>query len=95
MYKLTFFWLHCHQNSHQHQLLLPPLVLLMKMRREFSCNCMGKFIVFEPQLLSLFRRCCSCGQEVKLETSAVGTMLVVSGICPDGHVFIISGNLSQ
>ena len=46
-----------------------------------------KFIVFEPQLLSLFRRCCSCGQEVKLETSTVGTMLVVSGTCPDGHVF--------
>ena len=45
-----------------------------------------KFIVFESQLLSLFRRCHSCGQEVKLETSIVGTMLVVSGTCPDGHV---------
>ena len=44
-----------------------------------------KFIVFEPQLLSLFCRCHSCGQEIKLETSTVGTMLVVSGTCPDGH----------
>ena len=42
--------------------------------------------MFESQLLSLFRRCHSCGQEVKLETSIVGTMLVVSGTCPDGHV---------
>ena len=44
-----------------------------------------KFIVFELQLL-LFHRCHSCGQEVKLETCIVGTMLVVSGTCPDGHV---------
>ena len=34
----------------------------------------------------LFYRCHSCGLEVKLETSIVGTLLVVNGICPDGHV---------
>ena len=45
-----------------------------------------KFIVFESQLMTLFHRCHSCGLEVKLETSIVGTLLVVNGICPDGHV---------
>ena len=45
-----------------------------------------KFIVFESQLMALFYRCHSCGLEVKLETSVVGTLLVVSGTCPDGHV---------
>ena len=47
-------------------------------------NC--KFIVFESQLMELFHRCYSCGLEVKLETSIVGTLLVVRGMCPDGHV---------
>ena len=28
----------------------------------------------------------SCGQEIKLEISVIGTLLVVNGICPDGHV---------
>ena len=32
-----------------------------------------KFIVFESQLMTLFHRCHSCGLEVKLETSIVGT----------------------
>ena len=45
-----------------------------------------KFIVFESQLMTLFHRCHSCGLEVQLETSTVGTLLVVNGICPDGHV---------
>ena len=36
--------------------------------------------------MTLFRRCHSCGLEVKLKTSIVGTLLVVNGICPDGHV---------
>ena len=45
-----------------------------------------KFIVFESQLMTLFNRCPSCGLEVKLETSTIGTLLVVNGICPDGHV---------
>ena len=45
-----------------------------------------KFIVFESQLLALFHRCHSCGQEVKLETSVIGTLLVVNDTCPDGHV---------
>ena len=45
-----------------------------------------KFIVFESQLMALFHRCHSCGQEVKLETSVIGTLLVVNGTCPDGHV---------
>ena len=44
-----------------------------------------KFIVFESQLMALFHRCHSC-QEVKLETSVIGTLLVVNGTCPDGHV---------
>ena len=34
----------------------------------------------------IFHRCHSCGQEVKLETSIVGTLLVVNGTCPDRHV---------
>ena len=41
-----------------------------------------KFIVFESQLMTLFHRCHGCGLEVKLETSIVGTLLVVNGICP-------------
>ena len=46
-----------------------------------------KFIVFESQLMMLFKRCRSCGLEmVKLKTSTSGTLLEVSGICPDGHV---------
>ena len=45
-----------------------------------------KFIVFESQLMILFHRCHSSGLEVKLETSIVGTLLVVNGICPDGHL---------
>ena len=45
-----------------------------------------KFIVFESQLMELFHRCYSCGLEVKLETSIVGTLFVVRGMCPDGHV---------
>ena len=45
-----------------------------------------KFIVFESQLMQLFQRCHSCGLEVKLKTSIRGTLLVVNGICPDGHV---------
>ena len=45
-----------------------------------------KFIVFESQLMTLFGRFHSCGLDVKLETSTVGTLLVVNGICPHGHV---------
>ena len=45
-----------------------------------------KFIVFESQLMTQFRRRHSCGLEVKLKTSIVGTLLVVNGIFPDGHV---------
>ena len=45
-----------------------------------------KFIVFESQLMALFHRCHSCSQAVKLETSVLGTLLVVNGTCPDGHV---------
>ena len=42
-----------------------------------------KFIVLKCQRMTMFR---SCGLEVKLETSVVGTSLVVNDICPDGHV---------
>ena len=45
-----------------------------------------KFIVFESQLMALFHWYHSCGLEVKLETFVVGTLLVVNGTCPDGHV---------
>ena len=48
-----------------------------------------KYIVFESQLMQLFQRCHSCGLEVKLETSVRGTLLVVNGICPDGHVLYV------
>ena len=45
-----------------------------------------KFIVSESQLMLLFKQCHVCDLEVKLETSIRGTLLLVSGICPDGHV---------
>ena len=45
-----------------------------------------KFIVFESQLMLLMKRCCVCGLDMELKTSIRGTLLVVSGICPDGHV---------
>ena len=45
-----------------------------------------KFIVFESCLFKLLRQCCSCGQEVELNTSVRGTLLMVNGTCPDGHV---------
>ena len=44
------------------------------------------FIVFESCLLKLLEQCRSCGQEVELNTSVRGTLLVVHGTCPDGHV---------
>lgn len=47
-------------------------------------NC--KLIVFESQPMPLFQWCQSCGLEAKLETSIRGTLLVLNGICPDGHV---------
>ena len=40
----------------------------------------------ESQLMALFHRCHSCGQEVKLETFIIGTLLVVNCTYPDGHV---------
>ena len=46
-----------------------------------------KFIVFESQLVMLFKMCRSCSQEmVKLKTSTSGTLFEVKGICPDEHV---------
>ena len=45
-----------------------------------------KFIVFESQLMLLMKRCRVCGLDMELKTSIRGTLLVVSGICPDGHV---------
>ena len=45
-----------------------------------------KFIVFELQLMQLFHRYHSCGLEVKLKTFIRGTLLVIRGVCPDGHV---------
>ena len=36
--------------------------------------------------MQLFHQCCSCGLEVKLKASIRGTLLVVSGVCPDGDV---------
>ena len=46
----------------------------------------NKFIVCESCLLKLLQRCCSCDQEVELNTSVKGTLLMVNGTCPDGHV---------
>ena len=46
----------------------------------------NKFLVFESCLFKLLKQCRSCGQEVELNTSARGTLLVVNGTCPDGHV---------
>ena len=43
-------------------------------------------LVFESQLMTLFCRCHSCGLKVKLKIFVVGTLLVINGICPDGHV---------
>ena len=45
-----------------------------------------KFIVIESQLMQLFQQCHSCGLEVKLKTFIRGTLLVVNGACPDGHI---------
>jgi len=46
-----------------------------------------KFIVFESQLMMLFKMCRSYGQEmVELKTSTLGTLFEVNGTCPDGHV---------
>jgi len=46
-----------------------------------------KFIVFESQLMMLFKMCCSCGQEMlELKTSTLGTLFEVNGTYPDGHV---------
>jgi len=43
-----------------------------------------KFIIFESQLMLLFKRCHSCGLEmVELKTTTSATL---SGICSDGHV---------
>ena len=42
--------------------------------------------MFESCLFNLLERCYSCGQEVELNTSVRGTLLVVNGTCPDGHV---------
>ena len=50
-----------------------------------------KFIVFESQMMMLCCRCHSCGLKIKLEISIVGTLLVVNGICPDGHVLHCMG----
>ena len=46
------------------------------------------FIVFESQLMTPLHRChtCSCGIEVKLETSVVGTLFMVNYIRPNGYV---------
>ena len=44
-----------------------------------------KFIVFESCLFKLLEQCCSSGQEVELNTSVRGTLLVVNGTCPEGH----------
>ena len=45
-----------------------------------------RFIVFESCLLKLLEQGRSCGQEVELNTSVRGTLLVVHGTCPDRHV---------
>ena len=42
--------------------------------------------MFESCLFKLLKQCCSCGQEVELNTSVRGTLLLVNGTCPDGHV---------
>ena len=36
--------------------------------------------------MQLFQQCHSCALEVKLKTYIQGTLLVVSGVCPDGHI---------
>ena len=45
-----------------------------------------KYIVFESALLPLFKHCRSCGLPVTLSTSMCGTLLVIKGSCPDGHI---------
>ena len=59
---------------------------MMDLVHESDVNKDCKFIVFGSQLVQLFQRCHSCGLEVKLETSIRGTLLVVNGVCPDGHI---------
>ena len=48
----------------------------------------NKYIVFESCLFKLLKQNSTCGQEVKLNTSVRGTLLVVNGTCPDGHVLM-------
>ena len=45
-----------------------------------------KIIVFKSQLLMLFQHCHTCGVEVELKATTVGTMLVVDGVCHDGYI---------
>ena len=45
-----------------------------------------EIIIFESYLLKLLEQCRSCGQEVELNTSVRGTLLVVHGTCLDGLV---------
>ena len=52
--------------------------------RDVTKGC--KFMVFESQLMQLFQWCHSCGLEVKFKISVRGTLLAVSGVCPDGHI---------
>ena len=47
-----------------------------------------KFITFKSQMMTLFCRCHSCGLEVKLGTSIVGTLMVINGIIPDDMCYI-------
>jgi len=45
-----------------------------------------KFIAINSQLLMLFQWCHTCSLEVELKASTVGTILVVDGVCCDGHI---------
>ena len=46
--------------------------------------------MLESCLLKLLQKCFSCGQEVKLNTSVKGTLLMVNGTCPDGHLTVLA-----
>jgi len=77
----------CFVSPHLHNVSYHPEVSEEEVNSTNDIAGDRKFIVFESQLMMLFKMCRSCGQEmVDLKTSTSGTLFEVNGTCPDGHV---------
>ena len=74
----------CSIEEHNESYYAPPCEAELREQPGIAEEC--KFIVFESQLMLLFKQCHVCSLDMELETSTRGTLLVVSGTCPDGHV---------